>query len=139
MWKSLPPQGTAITEARIEGCGKDRDVIIVPKAGERLRFPVTGDLVIETIGRVVVRTSAIDEVSVRITFSGDLVLERAEVVWSGNEDDWQGLWRRARTRSRPWWREDEQEIELDWPFDTRLTIAGPMTTSVRPSVRPPAR
>jgi hypothetical protein len=124
MWKSLPPEGAALVEVRVEGSGKDRDVIIVPKAGERLRFPSAGDVAIETVGRVLVRTTAIDDTSVRITFSGDLVLERAEVGFDGTAEEWQSLWRRARTRSRPWWRQSEQEIELDWALNARLTIVG---------------
>jgi hypothetical protein len=127
MWKRLPPHGQPLGEIRIEGSGKGRDVIIVPKAGERIRFPAAHDVLIETVGHVLVRTTPIDDLSVRVTFSGsgELRLGRAEVAWNGSEEAWSDLWRRARMRSLPWWREDEQEIELDWVLEARLAIHGP--------------
>ena len=124
-------QGAPLTEVRLEGSGKDRDIIIIPKSGERLRIPAMGDVTIETIGRVLVRTSSIDDVSMRITFLGELVLEVAELMFEGSEGQWQGLWRRARSRSRPWWRQGEaQEIELDQALHARFVVAG--STPTRP-------
>jgi hypothetical protein len=136
MWKALPQQGTPIAEVRIEGSGKGRDVVIVPRTGERLRLQAASDIAIETVGRVMVRTAAIDDISLRVTFSGDLVLERGEVAFDGGEDEWQKLWRRAQTRSRPWWHQNEQELELDWPFDMRITIVGAATARSRPPPTP---
>ena len=125
MWKPLPMQGAPVTEVRLEGSGKDRDIILLPKTGERLRIPAIGDVTIETVGRVIVRTSSIDDVAMRITFLGELVLEVAEVMFEGSEGQWQGMWRRARTRSRPWWRQGEaQEIELDQALHARFVVAG---------------
>lgn len=124
-------QGAPLTEVRLEGSGKDRDIIIISKSGERLRIPAMGDVTIETIGRVLVRTSSIDDVSMRITFLGELVLEVAELMFEGSEGQWQGLWRRARSRSRPWWRQGEaQEIELDQALHARFVVAG--STPTRP-------
>ena len=114
-----------MAEIRIEGNGKDRDLILVPKTGERLRIPATEDLTIETVGKVLVRTTSIDDKSMRIAFLGELVLERAELSFDGSDGQWQGVWRRARTRSRPWWRQGEaQEIELDQAMHARLVVAG---------------
>jgi hypothetical protein len=125
MWKRLPQHGGALREVRIEGSGRSRDVILVPCQGERLRFPTTEELVIETVGHVLVRSSSVNPTTLRVSFSsGELRLERAEVVWSGSEDAWSDLWRRAHMRSLPWWREEEQEIELDWVLEARLTITG---------------
>lgn len=111
---------------RLEGSGKGLDVVIVPRAGERLRFPAAGDVTIETRRGIITRTAPIDALSVRVTFAGtgEVVLEQADVAWSGSEEEWERMWRRARMRSRPWWREEEQEIELDVPLDARLTIVG---------------
>jgi hypothetical protein len=128
MWRALSASGARVREVRVEGGGKDRDLVIVPEAGERLRIIATGDVAVETLGRVTVRTGPIDAQSVRVTFSGErLVLERAEVLFDGSERDWENLWRRARTRSRPWWTEIEggEELDLDWAMQVRLTIAGP--------------
>jgi hypothetical protein len=135
MWKQLPPHGQPLAEVRIEGSGKSRDVIIVPRRGERLRFPASEEIMVETVGHVLVRTTSIDATSIRLTFggAGDLRLDRAEVSWSGSEDAWSDLWRRARMRSRPWWREEEQEVELDVVLETRLTIACPTRTRKRSS------
>ena len=123
MWKQLPQHGGALRELRIEGSGRSRDVILVPQQGERLRFPTTEELTIETSGHVLVRSSSVNPTTIRVSFSGgDLRLARAEVIWSGSEEAWSDLWRRAHMRSLPWWREEEQEIELDWVLEARLTI-----------------
>mgnify|MGYP001107132680 FL=1 len=128
MWRTLPAHGTTIAEVRVEGSGEARDVVIVPKSGQRLRFPAAGDVIIETFGRVLVRTSAMDERSLRITYSAEhLFLERAEVAFDEGEAEWQNLWRRAQTRSRPWWREGDDEIDLDRALRARLTLHGPTT------------
>ena len=75
--------------------------------------------------------TSIDDVSMRITFLGELVLEVAELAFEGSEGQWDGMWRRARTRSRPWWRQGEaQEIELDQALHARLVVAG--SVPVRP-------
>jgi hypothetical protein len=135
MWKQLPQHGKPLAEVRIEGSGKSRDVIIIPRGGERLRFPASEEIMIETVGHVLVRTNSIDATSVRLTFggAGDLRLDRAEVSWNDTEEAWNHLWRRARMRSLPWWREEEQEIELDWVLEARLTIACPTRTRKRSS------
>ena len=59
-----------------------------------------------------------------MTFSApNAVLERAEVEFEGGEAEWEGLWRRARTRSRPWWRQGEgEELDLDWAMPARVTV-----------------
>lgn len=124
MWRALPQQGSALSEVRVEGGVKDRDVVIVPRSGEHLRIRAAGEIAIETLGLVVVRTAPIGDAAVRITFSGEeLTLERAEVIFHGTERDWDELWRRARVRSRPWWNEDTGEIELDWDLEVRLVVA----------------
>lgn len=117
--------GQAVAEVRIEGTGKDRDLVIVPKTGEHVRFPSTADVTVETEGRVIVRTSGSEDSSIRVTFTGDLVLERGEVHWKEGEGEWQSLWRRARTRSRPWWRQaDALEIEVDSALHVRIALVG---------------
>jgi hypothetical protein len=124
MWRSLPLEGQPLSELRIEGNGTDRDVVIVPRTGELVRFPSAGEVMIETNGRVLSRATGIDG-SMRVTFSGDLVLEHGQVRWNDGEAEWQALWRRARTRSRPWWyRAETQEIELDLPLDARFVLVG---------------
>jgi hypothetical protein len=124
MWRRLPQQGEALRELRLEGGGRDREVVIVPRTGGVLRFPSTTDAVIELVGHVYVRTSTGKGDAVRVTFSGrDLVLERAEVEFQGSEVDWDGMWRRARMRSRPWWNEGEaDEIDLDWAMPASLLL-----------------
>jgi hypothetical protein len=118
-------EGQPLCEVRIEGNGSDRDVVIIPKAGEHVRFPSAGEIMIETSGRVFSRATGIEGGSIRVSFSGELVLERGEVRWNDSEAEWQALWRRARTRSRPWWHKAEgQEIELDLPLDARFLIVG---------------
>lgn len=126
MWKALPATGTNVREVRVEGSGNARDLVIVPDAGERLRIMTSGDVAIETKGRVLVRAVPVDARSLRATFSGSgLVLERADVFFQGTDRDWDDLWHRARTRSRPWWSEvDDEELDLDWAVQARLTISG---------------
>lgn len=125
MWKQLPQHGMGLRELRIEGSGRSRDVVLVPLQGERLRFPTTDELVIETSGNMIVRSSSINPTTMRVSFSaGELRLQSAEVLWSGSEEAWSDLWRRAHMRSLPWWREEEQEIELDWVLQARLLITG---------------
>jgi hypothetical protein len=118
-------QGQSLCELRIEGNGKDRDVVIVPKTGEHVRFPSAGELMIETSGRVLARATGIEGGAMRVSFSGELMLEQGEVRWSEGEAEWQAVWRRARTRSRPWWHQTQaQEIELDVPLDARFVLVG---------------
>ena len=126
MWRALSTTGARVREVRVEGSGKGRDLVIVPDAGERLRIVISGDVAVDTRGSVRVRTGALDELSLRVAFSGDgLVLERADVFFDGSDRDWDEMWRRARMRSRPWWNEAEgDELDLDWPMPARLTIAG---------------
>jgi hypothetical protein len=126
MWRALSSTGAHVREVRVEGSGKERDLVIVPEHGERLRLIAAGDVAVETVGRVVVRASPVDAQSLRVTFSGErLVLERAEVYFDGSERDWENLWRRARMRSRPWWTETAgDELDLDWAMQARLTIVG---------------
>jgi hypothetical protein len=127
VWRALPTQGQPIREARIEGSGKDRDLVLIPAQGQRLRILAAGDIVVETAGRVLVRTSPIDLKSLRVTFHGDrLVCAQSEVYFEGGDDGWQRLWRQAQMRSRPWWNETEgDELDLDLPMQVRLKIAGP--------------
>jgi hypothetical protein len=131
MWRTLPFHGTTIAEVRVEGSGEARDIVIVPKSGQRLRFQAAGDVIIETFGRILVRTTAIDRRSLRITYSAEpLLLERAEVAFDEGEAEWQALWRRAQTRSLPWWREaDGDELDLDRMLHARLTLHGPTASS----------
>jgi hypothetical protein len=109
----------------LEGSGRDREVIIVPRAGGSLRFPSTNDVLIELVGHVLVRTTVGKGNAVRMTFSGkNLLLERAEVEFQGTEIDWDKMWRRAQTRSRPWWNEGgADEVDLDWAMPASLLIA----------------
>jgi hypothetical protein len=141
MWRTLPSHGTTIAEVRVEGSGRARDIVIIPKSGERLRFPAAGDVVIETFGRVLVRTAAMADHSLRITYSAErLFLERAEVAFDGSEAEWQNLWRRARTRSRPWWREaDGDEIDLDRALHARLTLHGPTSMTKNEGTNGPTK
>lgn len=127
MWRALSVTGAQVRELRVEGSGKDRDLVILPQTGERLRIVAAGDVTVETRGRVLIRTSPVDESSLRVTFSGErLILERADVFFDGTDRDWDNLWRRARTRSRPWWSEtDGDELDLDWAMPARLTLVGP--------------
>ena len=127
MWRPLSLSGAPIREVRVEGSGKGRDLVIVPEQGERLRIVAAGDVAVETRGRVLVRTGPVDDVSLRVTFSGErLVLDRAEVFFDGTDHAWEDLWRRARMRSRPWWSEaDGDELDLDWAMLARLTIVAP--------------
>ncbi len=126
MWRPLPPTGGRIREVRIEGSGKSRDLVILPEAGERLRIVAAGDTIVETAGRVIVRTAAIDAHSLRITYSGErLVLQQADVLFDGSEREWENLWRSARGRSRPWWNQaDGDELDLEWPMQARLKVVG---------------
>jgi hypothetical protein len=127
MWRALPTTAAPIREVRIEGSGKDRDLVITPMTGSRLRLLATGDIVIETAGRVVVRTTPVDLKSLSVTFSGErLVLEQGDVFFEGSEQAWANIWRQAQMKSRPWWNEAEgDEIDLEWPMQVRLKIAGP--------------
>ena len=127
MWRALPTTGSPLREVRIEGSGKDRDLVIVPVTGDRLRIVASGDAVIETAGRVVVRTTPIDLKSLRVTFTGErLVLAQADVFFDGSDHAWENLWRQARMRSRPWWNEEGDELDLEWPMQAKLKIAGPV-------------
>jgi hypothetical protein len=125
MWRPLPQQGEVLREVHLEGIGKDREIIIVPRNGGSLRFPSTSDAMIEVVGHVVVRSTTGKGNAVRVTFSGrNLVLERGEVAFEGSEIEWESMWRRARTRSRPWWNEGAaDEIDLDWAMPAALLIA----------------
>jgi hypothetical protein len=127
VWRALPTTGKPIREVRIEGTGRDRDLVLIPVQGQRLRLLATGDINIETGGRVMIRTTPIDLKSLRVTFSGsDLVLAQSEVFFEGGDDGWQRLWRQAQMRSRPWWNETEgDELDLDLPMQARLKIVGP--------------
>ena len=126
MWRSLPPTGAPVTEVRIEGGVKGRDLVIIPAHGERLRIVAAGELRIETAGSVVVCSRPVGEHSVHVIFSGErLLLERADVLFDGSERDWENLWRRARVRSRPWWLQtDGDELDLDWAMQARLRLVG---------------
>jgi hypothetical protein len=138
MWKTLPQQGAELRELRLEGSGNERHIVVVPKTGERVRFAAKGDVKIETIGHVLVRSSMIDATTTRLTFSSDgLVLQRAEVEFEGDEADWDKMWRRARARSRPWWAQGGgDEVDLDWPMAGAFVLTATRPT-VSPSVRPP--
>lgn len=127
MWRPLSLSGQPLREARIEGSGKDRDLVLIPVQGQRLRLLASGDIQVETAGRVFVRTSPIDLKSLRVTFHGDkLVCAAAEVFFEGGDDAWQRLWRQAQMKSRPWWNETEgDELDLDLPMQARLRIVGP--------------
>ncbi|MBX3230328.1 MAG: hypothetical protein KIT84_03665 [Labilithrix sp.] len=126
MWRALPATGSPIREVRIEGSGRDRDLVITPISGERLRLVASGDINVETSGRVVVRTTPVDLKSLRVTFSGErIVLAQADVLFDGSEQAWENLWRQARMRSRPWWNEQGDELDLEWPMQAKLKIAGP--------------
>jgi hypothetical protein len=123
MWRALPQQGTALREICVENGGRGSEVVILPASGERVRLPVTGELDIETVGRVRVRSSTRDDRALTILTGEKLELTRAEVAFDGTETQWEALWRRARTRSRPWWRDPEDtEIDLDFAMAVRLTI-----------------
>jgi len=125
MWRTLPMEGQPLAELRIEGNGSARDLIVVPKAGEQVRFPSAGEIMVESVGRVLARTTPLEGGSLRVSFTAaELLLERGEVKWAEGEAEWHALWRRARTRSRPWWRESAPEIELDHALHARLTIVG---------------
>jgi hypothetical protein len=127
MWRSLSAAGAPVREVRIEGGAKGRDLVIIPERGERLRIVAAGDLEVATAGSVVVRSKPVGEHSHHVSFSGErLVLERADVFFDGSDRDWENLWRRARGRSRPWWRQGEgDELDLDWAMVARLKIVGP--------------
>lgn len=127
MWRPLPTTSKGIREVRIEGSGKDRDLVVTPTQGSRLRLVATGDIVIETAGKVIVRTTPIDLKSLRVTITGEkLVCEQADVFFDGSEQAWTNLWRQAQMRSRPWWNETEgDELDLEWPMQARLKIVGP--------------
>jgi hypothetical protein len=127
MWRALPTSGKPVREVRIEGSGRDRDLVIVPMQGQRLRLLASGDILIETGGRVMVRTTPLDLKSLRVTITGEkLTLEQSEVFFEGGDDAWQRLWRAAQMRSRPWWNETEgDEIDLDLPMQARLKVVGP--------------
>lgn len=122
MWRTLPHQGTAIRKLETH---RANELVIVPVTGERIRLAVRGSADIETVGNVAVRTEA-DAQGLRVTFtSPNLVLERAEVSFDGDEREWEEIWRRARARSLPWWSEgDADELDLDWVLDVRLRLVG---------------
>jgi hypothetical protein len=124
MWRTLPQQGTKLRELRLEGGGRDREVVIIPREGEVLRFPSTPEVLLETVGRVLVRTEALKGSSIRVTFSAEvLTLERAQVEFEGSEIEWDGMWRRARMRSHPWWSDNAvTEVDLDWAMPAHLVI-----------------
>lgn len=131
MWKALPQQGVELRELRLEGSGGERHILVVPRSGERVRFPASGDVRIETVGHVVVRSSSIDKVSALVTFSGEgLMFDRADVAFDGDEADWEKMWRRARSRSRPWWAQGGgDEVDLDWAMAASFLLsARPPTT-----------
>lgn len=118
-------QGQEIAEVRIEGSGQHRDLVVIPKTGEHVRLPSTADVTVETEGHVLVRAGSGDGGTLRVSFSGDLLLGRGEIHWKQSETEWNGLWRRARTRSRPWWQNQEAlEIELDGQLKARILIVG---------------
>ncbi len=124
MWKILPQQGQELRELRLEGSGNERHILIVPKSGERVRFPVSGDVKVATVGHVVIRSSPVDDSSSHMTFSGDgLTFQRAEVEFDGDEADWEKMWRRARGRSRPWWAQaGADEVDLDWAMAASFVL-----------------
>lgn len=101
--------------------------MLVPTEGQRIRLIATGDINVETSGRVLVRATPIDLKSLCVTFGGgDLVLAQSDVYFDGGDDAWQRLWRQAQMRSRPWWNEAEgDELDLDLPMQARLKIVGP--------------
>lgn len=127
MWRALPTIGKPIREVRIEGSGRDRDLVLIPVQGQRLRLLASGDIHVETGGRVLVRTTPLDLKSLRVTFTGpDLVLAQSDVDFQGDDNAWQRFWRQAQARSRPWWNEtDGDELDLDLPMPARLKIVGP--------------
>jgi hypothetical protein len=124
MWRSLPQEGSSLREVCIEANGTDSEIVIVPASGERVRLPIAGELDIETVGRIRVRSAAYGDSGVRTTFSGDgLELARAEVAFDGGEPEWNDMWRRARTRSLPWWRDPStEEIDLACAMGVRIRI-----------------
>ena len=100
---------------------------LIPTQGQRLRLLATGDIVIETAGRVLVRTTPIDLRSLRVTFSGsDLVLATSDVFFEGGDDAWQRLWRQAQCAAALVERDRGRRIDLDLPMQARLLkIVGP--------------
>src|SRR5687768_11770500 len=109
MWRTLPQQAATIRRVSVHGTN---EIVIVPISGERLRLAARRTLDVETIGEVLVRSEP-ERNGLRVTFIAEtLVLERAEVSFDGDDREWERLWRRARGRSRPWWREGEAD-EID--------------------------
>jgi hypothetical protein len=125
MWRRLLPEGTALREVSLESSDRGSEVVIVPTSGERVRVPVAGELDIETSGKVHVRSGARGDTGMRTTFSATerLELACAEVAFDGSEPEWNDMWRRARTRSQPWWRDpSSEEVDLDMAMSVRITL-----------------